>query len=1101
MQSEVQLILKSGGSTTYTATFAACPQEGDIACGTNRLVIDTVTLSPAVDYPNVIWQALADQGGTVEFFDANDESTGTLTINDFDLYLYFNYDANCAGIAADACYFTFTINTAKETFLDLYPNESISLSYQFTDLNNFTQIGTFSRDFRIPATKRNVEALGPLYDYNFVDDVLSFSRKYEAELRVDTIPISRGYLRVMAAYKQQDYLSDFQVAFYSQAPNFVKELGDKKFVDLTDLPNLDEQVNYVNVTTVLPERIWSLIDRAENNLAFDEGVYANTRPVQDVGQPLAPTNLTPCLRADYLLTQIFADAGYELDATALNAVISDYYIPWVNQSVLQVDNSYYDFALNAQVNTLYAVPSSSFIATYNTIVADPSSSYNTTTSTYTIPAQGIYNVQAGLNYLRTPPPPPVTSYSTFIILIAERLDFTGTTVLSQTTLIQYPFTYGVNGVPFTLTGSFYGSANIQCNAGDKVRIRVQIPLLSAAVLGTISVGNDNLFITSESFTTATIRYAMNAPDVKQIDFVSDIIKMHNLAVIPDGNIENKLKLEPMQTFIGSGATLDWTMKLDTSKDIVIKGTDDLRKTKLTFTYSAGQDTYSKLFVDQGRVYGDYKAEPYLVTNTQIPSSYLSGETSVKLVAQSTPATQINGTTIIVPRFWTQSGDEPPKFTAPQLRILFWAESPSIYLYDDVANDSILTSVPTLNHYSDTSGFNPDYNGKDLNFAPETPLHDYTANPFDNLFTLYWRDYLDTIYADDARILEANFALNNTDIISLNFGDFIFVKDAYWRILELSDYKMGQYESTRVKLLKMNPGAPPMPRCDLKPDSVNPDGSVNFLNLSGAPVSATETCCLAFNYTWSAGTNLCYARPSDRTNPTRAQTSDPKKGEINGIGTVNSGFNNINTTTYLDAGVSSYSLFAGNLIRNEGFNNNIIAVGDTITLKGDQRGAALFGKSVESVVPGLVIGGGWTQDDRTYAYNGSQSAGTFLMSNQGTYPATLNNLELFIEGIANKRIEMEDEMLWYMRMHVMVQPTINQYINATITAQMGKTGGIAFATAPIVQYQDTSMAGRTVALVIDTATNTAQHRLNIQIAGGAYPFTTRLLAEINYTQFR
>ena len=104
-------------------------------------------------------------------------------------------------------------------------------------------------------------------------------------------------------------------------------------------------------------------------------------------------------------------------------------------------------------------------------------------------------------------------------------------------------------------------------------------------------------------------YVKNAPDVKQIDFVSDLIKMHNLAVIPDMAIENKLKLEPMQTYIGSGDTLDWTKKLDTSKDIVIKGTDDLRKSKLTFTYSAGQDTYSKLFVDQGRVYGDYKAEP------------------------------------------------------------------------------------------------------------------------------------------------------------------------------------------------------------------------------------------------------------------------------------------------------------------------------------------------------------------------------------------------------------------------------------------------------------------------------------------------------------
>jgi hypothetical protein len=361
--------------------------------------------------------------------------------------------------------------------------------------------------------------------------------------------------------------------------------------------------------------------------------------------------------------------------------------------------------------------------------------------------------------------------------------------------------------------------------------------------------------------------------------------------------------------------------------------------------------------------------------------------------------------------------------------------------------------------------------------------------------------LDTIYSDDARILEANFALDNTDILSLNFADFVFVKDAYWRVLELSDYKMGQFESTRVKLLKMNPGQAAPPRCDLKPDSVNPDGSVNFLNLAGNPVSASETCCRAFNYTWSQDTNLCYARPSDRPSVGKPNNDTTGRGEIAGINTISSGINNINTTSNLDAGSSTFSMFAGNDIRIEGTNDNLIAVGDTITLKGDQRGAALFGKSVESVVPGLVIGGGWTQDDRTYAYNGSQSAGTFLMSNQGTYPATLNNLELFIEGIANKRIEMEDEMLWYMRMHIMVQPTINQYINATITAQMGKTGGIAFATAPIVQYQDTSMAGRTVALIIDTATNTAQHRLNIQIAGGAYPFTTRLLAEINYTQFR
>lgn len=288
---------------------------------------------------------------------------------------------------------------------------------------------------------------------------------------------------------------------------------------------------------------------------------------------------------------------------------------------------------------------------------------------------------------------------------------------------------------------------------------------------------------------------------------------------------------------------------------------------------------------------------------------------------------------------------------------------------------------------------------------------------------------------------------------------------------------------------------------MTPGSVNLDGSVNFLSLSGSPVTATKVCCDAYNYTWSENTKICYARPGDRPQVGKPNNDGSGKGEITGINTISAGLNNINSTTNLDAGSSTFSVFAGNDIKIEGTNDKIIAIGDTINLKGDQRGAALFGKSVESVVPGLVIGGGWTQDDRTYGYEGSQSAGTFIMSNAGIYPATLNVVELFIEGINNKRIVMEDEMLWYMRMHIMVQPTIYQYINATITAQMGKSGGLAFSTAPIVQYQDTSMAGMTVNLLIDVVTNPAEHRLNIQLAGGTYPFVTRLLAEINYTQFR
>jgi hypothetical protein len=1071
--SEVQLIVKAGAiSPTLTH------QETYIQAANGQNYFETGVVPPiAPYYPN---------GSKVEFYNNTTASveftTYVVSTDDSTNRVYINPPFGTAPDENDGidifCYGFIGTNT----FLDLYPNESISLSYQFTDLNNFSQIGTFSRDFRIPASKRNVEALGALYDYNFVDDVLSFSRKYEAELRVDTIPISRGYLRVMAAYKQQDYLSDFQVAFYSEAPNFVKEIGEKKLADITDLATMNEPMAFNNVTTMTSKRIWALIDRAISGQALSDAGETNTQPTQNANNPLRPSELTPCLRADYLLTEIFKDAGFELDATNLLNIIQDYYIPWViTENIITVENA------DAIGFTVYNSTSFSY-ANYNAKLNFTTALYGG--ANFDFPNDRFVNTSAS----------NVTCTFTF-----EANDVFGNfsyKVYNASNVLQSTITIGSAGS--AQTDEF---GNLYLTVGNILNTSPQIMLASGWYIEVFAANYLEysvvaLKLNTAVFENAEIIYSFNAPDIKQIDFVSDLIKMHNLAVIPDPSVENKLKLEPMTTFIGSGTTLDWSKKLDISKDIVIKGTDDLRKSKLTFTYSAGQDTYSKLFVDQGRIYGDYKPEPYVVTSTQIPSTFAQGETTVKLVAQSTPATLVSSTNLIAPRFWTQSGGDPPKFTSPGLRFLYWSDTQPIYLYDVTGTPtSVYQNVPIVTHYSDTSGANPDYNNLDLNFAPETPLHDYTANPFYNLFTLYWRDYLDTIYSDDARIMEASFALDNTDILTLNFGDYIFVKDAYWRVLELSDYKMGQYESTRVKLLKMNPGAPPVARCDLKPDSVNADGSINFLNLAGNPVSATETCCLAYGYTWNAGMNLCYARPSDRPSITNGTSVSSERGIITNNAPINSGINNIVNTVGLDAGSSTYSIYSGQTLKNEGGNDYTIMVGDVLILKGDQRGAALFGKSVESVVPGLVIGGGWTQDDRTYAYNGSQSAGTFLMSAQGTYAATLGTVELFIEGIANKRIEMADEMLWYMRMHVMVQPTINQYINATITAQMGKTGGIAFATAPVVQYQDTSMAGRTVNLIIDTATNTAQHRVNIQLAGGTYPFVTRLLAEINYTQFR
>ena len=1094
MQNEVQLIVKSGGivTTEYTINFATCPDTAAIVCLANKIEISSCT--PVLD--NAIWQQLADEGGTIDLYDGSDNYLTSLTINSFNgtNLIYFDTNILCALAEGVACYFKFSldVNGTIEYFLDLYPNESISLSYQFTDLNNFSQIGTFSRDFRIPATKRNIEALGPLYDYNFVDDVQSFSRKYTAELRVDTIPISRGYIRVMAAYKQQDFLSDFQVAFYSEAPNFVKAIGEKKLQDLTVLPTISEPTVFTNVTTINSTRIWALIDRGQGSKAFSEGGELNTRQTQNEDAPLYPADLTPCLRADYLLQQIFDDAGFELDASSLMTILSDYYVPWINSEALNLNYAPSDFSFRARNNNVVSKSGGWGYQTFpfDFEVYDNISSYDPTTQVFTAQYSGFYTFQITIEVDNIVQGASGSNY------VAWRFAYSdGTTVYTSYLGSFTPInstTYQFTSQPIFMQIGWYGQMEYRGN---------RLPGSS------IDFVSDACFVEMTNVQVLNgpdITYEYNAPDVKQIDFVSDIIKMHNLAVIPDAAIENKLLLEPMSTYLGSGSTLDWTKKLDTSKDIVIKGTDDIKKSKLYFTYSAGQDTYSKLFVDQGRIYGDYKVEPYTVDANQVPSEFLTGNTEVKLIAQSTPSTQVNGSNIICPRFWTQNGNEPPKFTAPGLRFLYWSETAPIYLFDDATTlDAVYQNVPLLNHYNDTSGFNPDFSGQyDLNWAPETPLHDYTANPENNLFTQYWRDYLDSIYSDDARILEASFALNNTDILSLNFGDYVFVKDAYWRIIELSDYKMGQYESTRLKLLKVSPGAPAIPTCDIIPVSSNLDGSLNFVDLAGNPTAATEFCCKSLNYTWSEFNNKCFSQPSDRPGVSKPNNDSTGKGEITSLNSISVGANNVITTNKLDAGSSTFSVFAGNDIKVSGTNDNLIAVGDTLEVKGDQRGIAMFGKSVETVVPGFALGGGWPQDDRTYK-NGAQQLGMVLLSGQGNFVASPAALSVWVEGIANKNVILENDTLWFCEISVAVIDATYANHSAYVTGTIWKDGTAAtFASAFVTQYEAGNLGvGSTLAVVVNLATP-GEHRFGIQFTFGGGPLPgVRAVMQIKYTQIR
>jgi len=130
-----------------------------------------------------------------------------------------------------------------ETYLDLYENESISQNWKFQDLSNFTAQGAFSREFRLPFSETNKEALGALFDNNVEQGAENyFFYKLPAEIRVDTLPIATGYLRVRKVYKQMSKLHEVEVAFYAETPDLVRTIGEKKLSDIAALADLNEAV-------------------------------------------------------------------------------------------------------------------------------------------------------------------------------------------------------------------------------------------------------------------------------------------------------------------------------------------------------------------------------------------------------------------------------------------------------------------------------------------------------------------------------------------------------------------------------------------------------------------------------------------------------------------------------------------------------------------------------------------------------------------------------------------------------------------------------------------------------------------------------------------
>ena len=910
--------------------------------------------------------------------------------------------------------------------VDLYENESISYSSNFNSISEFTTRGAFSREFRIPATKANVDFFGQQYNANLLNDdttQINVLRKIEATLSVDTLPIAEGHIQFKQAITQQGKMHEFVIAFFGETVDLARSIGDKllKELDYSDLDheNTYQNVNLINDGSLFDNAIcYTLTDKGQN---WSEDSAIGSRRVFSSVNPIYTSELTLAVQAKWLLNKIITEAGFTYTGDTLDEELVRMYEPYITNPLTlgPLSNDEAKFSAHYTTDQTFTLDQISNTSLYKNQLtgwvetSDPSNSF--ASNVYT--SQGNFDITFNADlYIQLPVNTiDVSTYDINIIHTRAGVETVYPMYFGQgLTNVTYTYNFSTGSYDLDSTDLIHANCNatISMIVGDEVRLYIYGHTGSQL---TLDVNTDSVF--SVSFVTGELQaqpvsFEKNAPEMKQVDYLRDILKMFNAVLVPNANIPNAVEIIPMVEYLGSGEDYDWTGKLDLSKDIVLTPASDIRKRLLKWSYKEQGDFFNaKYKTGAQRVYGELRL-------TDPGNDFSTSDYTVELTFGASPCDLIPNTNYIIPKYFNETGE----FMEPGPRILYrraFEESAVVMVYDEDAAAASFTVIPLLSHYASIP---TEIGTNDLNFGQEIPPHPIETMPLHTLWDRYWRQYISELYDNEQKIMEAYFKLSVTDVFGLKFNDKIWVKDSWWRVIELTDYIVADEQVTKCKLIRLlDIGA----LCQYTPSTINATtGAVEFLDYDGDTSYGSQTCCEYYGYTWNTDKGRCFA--STGTNGTGGIISSPNNTGGSNITNTSgnqksaTGMGNVNRASIEN---NNERIFVSGLGHGISPNNNYSqAMGYRNFIRPNLEGTTVMGRWAEADVRGVHFGGGTWWDgtsDFGTTIPGRSQHGFIQLMGVGNMVSNPTDVNLFIDGINNGVINMPTETVWNLKVYISV----------------------------------------------------------------------------------
>lgn len=297
------------------------------------------------------------------------------------------------------------------------------------------------------------------------------------------------------------------------------------------------------------------------------------------------------------------------------------------------------------------------------------------------------------------------------------------------------------------------------------------------------------------------------------DFFKGLINMFNLTVRPSETNPRLLEIEPLddfyfgtQTALGADLTLDWTNKVDHSKECRVTPTVNLASKGYKFSFSDDGDYWNTRYKTD-------TLEGYGVKELLSSSEFSVGTTEYKLPFSTKPLVQIGDTDLIIPQSFQIKTDvgglstKQPKKGKPFIVQLKRANAGTlqtgVWTHRASGGDTARTKYPYVGHLDDIDSpqFDLLFDVPDYVFYDITGGNDYTTN---NLY-IYHSKFLRELVDRNGKLLTCYINLNASDINTLDFRRLIKIDGVVYRLQKIEGYDSGKYITTKVELLKILEG--------------------------------------------------------------------------------------------------------------------------------------------------------------------------------------------------------------------------------------------------------------------------------------------------------